>query len=128
MEKPSMELWLKEAKAAESAGKVGMYLFHLGVVRESPKALVRQGDSSKPPVKAMSFDYDPIKVETALEQARRMEGIFHVRAWLNKGELALGDDIMQVLIGGDIRPHVTACLDFLVGKLKNECVSEKEIY
>ena len=37
------------------------------------------------------------------------------------------DDIMLVLVGGDIRPHVIDALQFLVGKLKTECVSEKEI-
>ena len=51
-----------------------------------------------------------------------------MKAWLNEGELQVGDDIMYVLIGGDIRPHVVDALQFLVGKLKNECVEEKEIY
>ena len=40
---PSMDAWLKEAKEQESAPQVGMYLFHNGVVRRSPKALVRGG-------------------------------------------------------------------------------------
>ena len=35
---------------------------------------------------------------------------------------------MQVLIGGDIRPHVIDGLQFLVGKIKNECVVEEERY
>ncbi|MFR7669503.1 MAG: hypothetical protein ACLU0O_00745 [Collinsella sp.] len=37
-----------------------------------------------------------------------------------------GDDIMLVLIGGDIRPHVVDALQSLVGTIKNECVSEVE--
>ena len=40
---PSMDSWLKEAKAHESAPKIGMYLTHNGIVRESAKAKVRQG-------------------------------------------------------------------------------------
>ena len=55
-----------------------------------------------------------------------MDGIFYVRAWLNEGELAVGDDIMFVLVGGDIRPHVIDALQHLVGRLKSECVSEVE--
>jgi molybdopterin synthase catalytic subunit len=55
-----------------------------------------------------------------------MDGIFHVRVWLNEGRLELGDDIMYVLIGGDIRPHVIDALQFLVGKIKTECVTEIE--
>ena len=57
-----------------------------------------------------------------------MPGIGYVRVWLNEGELQVGDDIMLVLIGGDIRPHVVDALQFLVGRLKNECVRETEIF
>nr|WP_320415657.1 hypothetical protein [Candidatus Contubernalis alkalaceticus] len=35
-------------------------------------------------------------------------------------------DIIYVLIGGDIRPHVVDALQFLVGKIKTECVTEIE--
>ena len=35
---PSMDSWLKEAKAHESAPKIGMYLTHNGIVGESAKA------------------------------------------------------------------------------------------
>jgi hypothetical protein len=35
---------------------------------------------------------------------------------------------MLVLVGGDIRPRVIDALQFLVGKIKNECVTEQEIY
>lgn len=51
-----------------------------------------------------------------------------IRVWLASGELTLGDTIMQVLIGGDIRPHVIDVLQTLVGKIKNECVVEEEKY
>ena len=57
-----------------------------------------------------------------------MDGIHYVRAWLNQGELRVGDDIMFVLIGGDIRPHVVEALQFLVGKIKSECVTETELH
>lgn len=39
----------------------------------------------------------------------------------------MGDDIMYVLIGGDIRPNVIDALQNLVGKIKNEMVQEVEI-
>ena len=57
-----------------------------------------------------------------------MEGIRYVRVWLNEGKLDLGDDIMLVLVGGDIRPHVIDALQALVGTIKNECVIEQELY
>ena len=127
-ESPSMDQWLKEAKAAPEAEKVGMYLVHNGVVRRSAKALVRSGDSGAAPVSGMRFSYDTAAVEAAVAQARTLPGIAYVRVWLNEGELAVGDDIMFVLIGGDIRPHVVDALQQLVGRIKNECVTETELH
>ena len=57
-----------------------------------------------------------------------MPGIYYVRVWLNEGELSVGDELMYVLIGGDIRPRVVDALQFLVEKLKSECVTETELF
>ena len=122
---PSIDQWLREAKAHESAPKIGMYLTHNGTVRQTAKAKVRQG-ADAPDVSGMYFTCDQQKVDAAVAETCRMDGIYYVRAWLNEGELELGDDIMYVLIGGDIRPRVVDALQFLVGKLKNECVTEIE--
>ena len=122
-----MDLWLKEAKEHESALRVGMYLTHNGVVRESNKASVRLGEEERK-VKAMLFSYDEEKLNSVIADAKAMEGIYYIRVWLNEGELKTGDDIMYVLIGGDIRPRVVDCLQYLVGRIKNECVVETEIY
>ena len=124
---PSMDQWLREAKAGPDAGKIGMYLTHNGVVRETARAFVRDGAEAAP-VRGMRFSYDRERMEAALAETRAMEGIHCVRAWLNEGELAPGDDIMYVLVGGDIRPRVVEALQFLVEKLKSECVSEADLF
>ncbi len=103
-----------------------MFLVHNGVVRQTPKVKVRQGIDDGSLVKGMEFSYDADKVEAAIDETYKLDGIFYVRVWLNEGHLQLGDDIMYVLIGGDIRPHVVDALQFLVGKIKNECVTEIE--
>ncbi len=123
---PSMDAWLREAKQHESAPKIGMYLTHNGVVRGSAKAQVRHGAEGTKPVTGMYFSYDQAKVEQVLADARELEGIYYIRVWLNEGELAVGDDIMYVLIGGDIRPRVVDALHYLVGRIKDECVIETE--
>lgn len=125
---PSMDAWLKEAKAHESAEQIGMYLTHNGVVRKSAKAKVRLGETDTKDVTGMWFSYDEEKAAKAVQETYEMEGIYYIKTWLNEGMLSVGDDIMYVLIGGDIRPHVVDALQFLVGKLKNECVEEKEVY
>ena len=123
---PSMDAWLKEAKAHPDADKIGMYLTHNGVVRATAKAKVRAGEENTKPVTGMFFSYDAAKVEAAIAATYAMDGIYYVKAWLNEGELCVGDDIMFVLIGGDIRPHVVDALQSLVGRIKTECVTEVE--
>jgi molybdopterin synthase catalytic subunit len=123
---PSMDEWLKEAKNDPAALQEGMYLVHNGVVRQTPKAKVRKGIDDGSTVKGMEFSYDAAKVDAAIAETYKMEGIFHVRVWLNEGQLKLGDDIMYVLIGGDIRPHIVDALQFLVETIKTQCVKEIE--
>lgn len=127
-ETPSMDLWMKEAKARDSSKQCGMYLFHNGIVRQTAKAMAREGATDTTDVKAMLFSYDQEKVDQAVKRVLKMPGIFYAKAWLNEGELEVGDDIMLVLIGGDIRPRVIDALQSLVGELKNKCVMEKEIF
>lgn len=124
---PSMDQWLKEAKQHESAPKIGMYLTHNGVVRQSARAKVREGAEDTKPVTSMLFSYDQDKVDQVIRETYQREGIYYIKVWLNEGELQMGDDIMYVLIGGDIRPHVIDGLQYLVGRIKTECVAEKEI-
>ena len=125
---PSMDAWLKEAKRDASAAGCGMYLFHNGVVRETARARVRDGAENTAAVSGMNFSYDAEKVEEARQAALQMPGISYARVWLNSGALQVGDDIMLVLVGGDIRPHVIDALQTLVGEIKNHCVTEQEVY
>lgn len=122
-----MDAWLREAKEHPSAPKIGMYLTHNGIVRATAKAQVRNGEENTPTVVGMEFSYDAAKVEEVIADTYRMDGIYYIRLWLNEGVLDVGDDIMYALIGGDIRPRVVDALQYLVGRIKNECVTEKEI-
>lgn len=124
---PSMDQWLKEAKAHENAHKIGMYLTHNGVVRGTAKVQAREGVQA-PPVSGMYFSYDADRVEQVVADTYKLEGIYYIRVWLNQGVLQVGDDLMYVLIGGDIRPHAVDGLQYLVGRLKQECVTEEERY
>lgn len=125
---PSIDQWLKEAKEDPSASECGMYLIHNGTVRQTARAMVRQGADNTETVTGMVFRRNAEKIDQAVRKAKEMPGIFYVRVWLNEGVLTLGDDIMLVLVGGDIRPHVIDALQSLVGTIKNECVIEQELF
>ena len=124
---PSMDQWLQEAKAHVSAPKIGMYLTHNGIVRQTAKAKVRYGAEDTQEVTGMLFSYNQEKVDAVIADTYKMEGIYYIKVWLNEGMLSVGDDIMYVLIGGDIRPRVVDALQYLVGRIKNECAVEKEL-
>ena len=127
-QEPSIDQWLAEAKASPEAAQCGMFLTHNGVVRITPKAQVREGAEGLGAVKAVEFSYDAEGVEAAIAEALTWEGVYYVRVWLNEGALNVGDSIMYVLIGADIRPRCIDALQNLVGKIKNDLVVEKEVY
>ncbi len=125
---PSMDQWLEEAKASDVAEQCGMFLVHNGVVRVTPKAQVREGKEGLGDVAQVEFSYDEAGVAAAVEEALTWPGVYYVKTWLNEGVLSVGDSIMYVLIGADIRPNCIDALQKLVGKIKNDLVVEKEIY
>jgi molybdopterin synthase catalytic subunit len=125
---PSMDQWLKEAKQDPAAAQCGMFLAHNGVVRITPKAQVREGVEGLGEVAQVDFSYDAAGLEAAIADAKTWPGVYYVRVWLNEGALNVGDSIMYVLIGADIRPRCIDALQKLVGKIKNDLVVEKEIY
>lgn len=115
---PSLDRWLAEAKREVAAKDVGMYLCHNGVVR----SYSRDGR----PVIGMDLAVDRDRLEELTATARLMEGVSIVRVWVNEGHLEVGDDIMYVMIGGDIRPNVIEALTAFVGMIKKEVVTETE--
>ena len=64
----------------------------------------------------------------AVDEALTWPGVYYVRTWLNEGRCEVGDSLMYVLIGADIRPNCIDALQKLVGHIKNELVVEKEIF
>ena len=134
---PNMHLWLTEAKKDSLAPFVGMYLTHNGVVRATPKRVVRPESSTNNASKveeesrkvvAVGFTYDKQKLAQALQEACTWEGVYYVRAWLNKGTVPVGDSLMYILIGADIRPHAVDALTKLVETIKTKIVTETELY
>lgn len=132
---PSIDAWLAEAKQDPQASQVGMYLTHNGIVRATPKAQVRaQNDEERASgealgsVTAVDFSYDAEGLDAAVAEALTWPGVYYVRVWLNEGEVPVGESLMYVLIGADIRPHAIDALQRLVGHIKNDLVEEREIY
>ena len=89
MTRPSVEEWLKEAKTEKDAKKCGMYLTHIGTVRQTARKRVRGGDTSVPAVAGMEFDFDKDAVDAAIRRTLQMnllrEGLAEQRNAANGG-------------------------------------------
>lgn len=133
---PNINDWLEEAKRDPQASFIGMYLTHNGIVRATPKKVVRADEFETPlseeeknrQVVAVDFSYDEEGLQQALTDALTWEGVYYVRAWLNSGRVPVGKSLMYVLIGADIRPHAIDALNKLVGHIKSNLVVETEVY
>ncbi len=114
-----VEKWIEEIKRSVDPEMLGMMLVHNGIVRASSK----EGGQ----VKGMRLSYDRNILDAVIDEARGREGIVGVRAWINEGDLKIGDDIMYVLVAGRFRTDVLPVLQHLLGRIKGEVVREEEV-
>jgi molybdopterin synthase catalytic subunit len=115
---PDINVWIDEVKAGPGSGGIGMILAHRGIVRGHSRSGTK--------VTSMMLSVDRERLEEVLADARTWTGVIAVRCWVNEGPLVVGDDIMSVLIAGDIRDNVLGALERLVSIIKTEVVSEEE--
>ena len=115
-----IEQWIAEIKKDSDFKELGMILVHNGVVRATSK------DGKN--VKGMYLNYDKEKLTSMVEEFKKREGIVTIKAWINEGHLNVGDDIMYVLVAGRLRKYVLPTLEEFVSRIKNDVVSEEEIY
>ncbi|MHB8123951.1 MAG: molybdenum cofactor biosynthesis protein MoaE, partial [Desulfuromonadaceae bacterium] len=90
--------WLKEVKESADPEELGMILMHNGVVRGTSK----YGTA----VQGMKLSYDEGKLLNVLNKYKEHDGIVEIKAWINSGELKVGDDIMYLMVAGRFRTDV----------------------
>jgi molybdopterin synthase catalytic subunit len=115
-----IEEWIKEIKRTCPAGMLGMILVHNGTVRATTKA----GKS----VRGMKLSFDHDALDSCVDGLKHREGIVAIKAWINEGELSVGDDIMYLLVAGRFRTDVLPVLQDLLSTVKGEIVHEEERY
>ena len=98
--------------------KVGMIVTHEGIVRGSS----REGF----PVEYLDIDVDFQVWKTILQEMRAQKGIAAVEADIITGRRYVGDELLLVVIAGDIREHVFPILEKTVNRLKKEAILKKE--
>jgi molybdopterin synthase catalytic subunit len=104
----------------EDSRKMGMIASHLGIVRETSRA----GDY----IDDIEVTYDSDKLEEIIREIKELPGIVDVAVETASGRLQIGDPVMAVVVGGDIREHVFPALIKTVERIKGEaCVKNESI-
>ncbi len=101
------------------AENVGMILVHNGVVRGWSRKDRRE-------VSSIAIRVDRERMELLRQEHERRPGIFRVIVEAHEGDLKPGDDVLFILVAGDIREHVKPVLSDLLDRIKAEAVSKSE--
>jgi molybdopterin synthase catalytic subunit len=113
-----METLHQQLKRHPRSNEMGMIASHRGLVR----ATSRGGN----PVRGLSIRFDRTIVNSIISEIKGRPGIIEVVVDYNEGDLAVGDDVMVVLVAGDIRENVFPGLVDAVNLLKAKAALKEE--
>ncbi len=98
---------------------VGMMLIHNGVVR----GWSRQDHKD---VTSITIRQDKDKIRAICEEMEQRPGIFAIVWDAREGEFKPGDDVLFLIVAGDIRENVKSTFSDLLERVKSEGVSKQE--
>ncbi|RJX25461.1 MAG: molybdenum cofactor biosynthesis protein [Desulfurivibrio sp.] len=102
------------------AENVGMVLVHNGVVR----AWSRQGREN---VIALEVTPDLARIEAIRQECLAREGIFDIIIEAKAGRFKPGDDLLFIVVAGDLRENVKPVLAEVLDRVKAEAIAKKEV-
>ena len=98
---------------------VGMMLVHNGVVRGWTR-------TTRATVDTINVRVDRARMHAICRELEQEPGIFAIVADCAEGELKPGDDVLFLVVAGDIREHVKATFATLLDRVKAEAISKAE--
>jgi molybdopterin synthase catalytic subunit len=112
---------LQAVKSHPDFHRAGMVLCHNGVVR----ATSRDGR----PVSGLTVKVDHDRLASVLSKARQTPGIVDIQVAIAEGQkLSVGDDVMVLIVAGDIRENVIRTLEATLNAIKTTVTSKTEYY
>ncbi len=115
-----IESKISSIKKSPNYENMGMIATHLGIVR----AHSRDGRR----VKGLKVKYKEEKIKEIVNDIKMMNGIFEVIVDKNEGFLKVGEEILLVMVGGDIRENVFKALEEAVDRIKSSACEKEELY
>lgn len=101
------------------ADNVGMILIHNGVVRNWSR-------NDRSAVSELEVTPDPKKIEILRQEYLQREGIFDIIIEAGSGTFQPGDDLLFIIVAGDIRENIKPVLAELLDRIKSEAITKKE--
>jgi molybdopterin synthase catalytic subunit len=112
---------IEKVKQNPDFDQVGMILGHNGVVRGTSR------DGRK--VSGLRVAVDHEKLANILTEYRDRSGILDVQVWINEDkDLKVGDDVMFLVVAGDIRENVISTLESSLNAIKSTVTSKTEFF
>ncbi len=105
-------------KSHPDYAKVGMILCHNGVVRGTS----RDGR----PVSGLTVTVDRAALDDILAEQKQRPGIIDVLVEIRGGSLKVGDDVMFIVVAGDLRDHVIPVLEDTLNAIKKRVTRKEE--
>lgn len=99
---------------------VGMILIHNGVVRNWSRH-----DRSSVAELEVTADFE--KIEELKKEYLGKEGIFDIIIEARSGKFTPGDDLLFIIVAGDLRENIKPVLSDLLDRVKAEAISKQEI-
>ncbi|MDT8378194.1 MAG: molybdenum cofactor biosynthesis protein MoaE [Desulfotignum sp.] len=108
-------------KAHPRFSEAGMILAHNGVVRETS----REGRG----VTGLEIAVNHARLEQILEKERARPGILDIQVHIReKKPLKVGDDVMFLVVAGNIRENVIAALTDTLNQIKAEATRKTQFF
>jgi molybdopterin synthase catalytic subunit len=111
---------IERVKSHSDYAKVGMILCHNGVVRGTSR------DGRR--VSGLTLTVDRGALEAILAEQRKRPGIVDVLVEIREGSLKVGNDVMFIVVAGDLRDHVIPVLEDTLNAIKKRVTSKIEHY
>lgn len=99
---------------------VGMILIHNGVVRSWSRK-----DQSRVIALEVQPDYD--KIAQLRQEYLQRQGIFDIIIEARSGRFVPGDDLLFIIVAGDLRENIKPVLAELLDRVKAEAMHKQEI-
>jgi molybdopterin synthase catalytic subunit len=109
---------INNIKSRPDYHKVGMILCHNGVVRGTS----RDGT----PVVKVTVKAENLAIERIVVEQKKRPGIIEILVQVNEGDLNVGDDLLFIVVAGDIREHVIPVLTDTLNLIKAQGTKKTE--